>query len=562
MVEGPRGVVARGRFPKNFTTPEPGGPYPTTPTPGGDGPLSTEDGLWERYTGTLFSLIQAATHEPTTPMDAGAGVSSSPPAQGTAQSVLNSTLAELTSLASEALTTMGGGGGGGGGGVVNATGSTQGAWSSTPGTGSLGYGTDSTTGYFNTSMPILTTTGDGGLSASSLEAARAEFLRVALWQWMSPFIFLLGFFGNIAILIVLANRPVMSDNTTSVYVRCLAIADLLTLITGIIPEWMAFTDIFNFEEVHPVSCKFYKFFAYTSSDASIWILTAFSVERFIAVVFPFKRQKGWCKVSQVKIICVALVLVGVAKNLQSFWTRGSEFRPVEEGEETAGNETMILHSNCGYPTPADVYFNLYVRPWIVLVSINIIPMVILWFCNFSVIWTISRRRTIQRLQLQMSSASKRASALTQQVTIMCLCASFSFIVFMTPSFILFCGKAYWAYDPVSRGPYLVAKAVNNQLMYINNSINFYLYLFSGERFRQSVISIFIKCQWNRSRDMRATSMRPPSSVASTRVSRSRKDPYEVAVVTNNGVRLKATPDVSSVSGTPHGSRDSLQNSKY
>ena len=363
----------------------------------------------------------------------------------------------------------------------------------------------------NATVGVLLSTVETNVSTSA-GSARAEDLSATLWQWMAPFIFFLGFFGNIAILVVLKSRPVMSDTTTSTYVFCLAIADLLSVIFGMIPEWFAFMDIFNFEEVHPVSCKFYKFLAYTASDASIWILVAFTVERFIAVVFPFKRQKGWCNVSQVKMICVSMVGLGVVKNLQFFWTRGAEFQPI------GVNGTLSLRSNCGYPTPADRYFNFYIRPYLVLITVDVVPMTILWVCNFTVIRTIYKRSTIQRLQLRVSAAHARASAITQQVTIMCLCASFSFIAFMTPSMVLFCGKAYWQNSEVSRGSYIIAKAVNNQLLYINNSINFYLYLFSGQRFRQATIMIFCRCRkWRDPKSDR--SMRLEASATSTRVRR-------------------------------------------
>lgn len=518
-------VVVRGRNPYNTTT---------SAIP----PSDTTTYPWPHQTNTSFPGVSPSTSKAQFNLTSSKPLTTSSPSTSNIiinqlNSTLQTTVSEITTAVHEYLTLSPGDG----------TKVFQNATIPIPEVSST-----PASGLFN----VTTAESVTELSVTALETANAELLRVALWQWMSPFIFLLGFFGNIAILIILQNRPVMSDNTTSTYVRCLAIADLCTVITGIIPEWLIFTGIFDVEQYHPVTCKFYKFFAYTASDASIWILTAFSAERFIAVVFPFKRQKGWCKVSQVKIICIGLVLLGVVKNLQSFWTRGAEFNPTGE------NGTLVLRSNCGYPTAADRHFNLFVRPWLVLVTINIIPMILLWFCNFSVIWTISRRRTLQRLQLHMSSASKRASALTQQVTIMCLCASFSFIIFMTPSFILFIGKPYWN-DPASKKHYLIAKAVNNQLMYINNSINFYLYLFSGERFRRSVISIFIKCQWRR-RDLRSLSVNPASMATNTRTTRSRNNPYEVAVIANNGVQLKSCPDVyetSSVSGTPRGSKLSL-----
>lgn len=58
-----------------------------------------------------------------------------------------------------------------------------------------------------------------------------------LWIYLSPCIFFTGLIGNILILIVMASSHLHS-NSTCTYLKAMAVADLFTLVTGMIPEWL------------------------------------------------------------------------------------------------------------------------------------------------------------------------------------------------------------------------------------------------------------------------------------------------------------------------------------
>ena len=72
------------------------------------------------------------------------------------------------------------------------------------------------------------------------------------------------------------------------------------------------------------------------------------------------------------------------------------------------------------------------------------------------------------------------------MTSMCLGASFCFLVCITPSIVLLIGRPYWDKEPA----YHLAKGINNQLVFVNHSVNFFLYCVTGRRFRQVIISLF------------------------------------------------------------------------
>ncbi len=339
-----------------------------------------------------------------------------------------------------------------------------------------------------------------------------------LWRWLAPFIFVLGVIGNSLILIVKRGRTRQSG--THVLIKLLAAADLLVLIFGMLPEWLRAAQWLDLREAHPATCKFYKFFMYSFSDIAIWLITAFTVERFVAVCFPLKKNH-FCRIGQVKVYCASLVVLAIVKNTHAFFTRGAEWE-VEGGNKTRPpepdewsihvhnlthhessytfNESNRLHtqnhpvlvSNCGYTTPANAHFHFYIRPWIVFAVSNVIPLVTLIICNTSVIVTLYHRRSAQYLGTSPDDAMN-------QVTAMCMAVSVAFILFYLPSMILLVGKPYWQECAQYRDGYLIAKAINNQLLFINHSINFYLYMATGKKFREMVYKSLCHCEQDNKR---------------------------------------------------------------
>ncbi len=91
---------------------------------------------------------------------------------------------------------------------------------------------------------------------------------------------------------------------------------------------------------------------------------------------------------------------------------------------------------------------------------------------------------MQRTQMNVIDSSQ-SDKLLKQITFMCVSVSFAFVIFIAPSVILLIGKVHWqqyrAYD--------LTKSVNNLLVYCNHSINCYLYLLTGKKFRDETIKL-------------------------------------------------------------------------
>ena len=63
-----------------------------------------------------------------------------------------------------------------------------------------------------------------------------------LWIYLSPFIFFTGMIGNILILIVLSSKSLKS-RSTCIYLKSMAVADLIVLLTGMVPEWLDYMSL-------------------------------------------------------------------------------------------------------------------------------------------------------------------------------------------------------------------------------------------------------------------------------------------------------------------------------
>lgn len=75
---------------------------------------------------------------------------------------------------------------------------------------------------------------------------------------------------------------------------------------------------------------------------------------------------------------------------------------------------------------------------------------------------------------------------------MCLGASFTFLICVTPTMVILIGKPYWTMNGTNMA-YEIAKSVSNQLTYLNSSVNFFLYCITGKKFRET-LGLMLRCR--------------------------------------------------------------------
>lgn len=307
-------------------------------------------------------------------------------------------------------------------------------------------------------------------SSSVGSTGKQRSLNDYLWIYCSPVIFVVGIVGNALTLAVMTQKR-LRGTTTAVYMPVIAAFDTAALITGILPEWLEACEAVVFNKLHPWTCKLEKFTFYTTSDLAIWVLVLFTLDRLIAVCFPLKKNVA-CVPRRALIACAVIGGLCALKNVHVFWTRG--YDPSKK-------------TNCGRPQPF-TDFELHVRPWIAFALINALPFAVLVTSNSLIIWTLA---VVSRARLDTKTGGRGSSNRNfNQTTMMCLSASFAFLVCVTPSMITLIGRPYWSDRP--NYAYDVAKAVSNQLAYLNHAINFFLYCLTGQKFRSELL--FLVCR--------------------------------------------------------------------
>lgn len=289
-----------------------------------------------------------------------------------------------------------------------------------------------------------------------------------IWLYAAPVLFVVGLCGN-SLTVAVSRRKRLRNTTVSVFLCAMALADNLVLVTGILPEWLSICFAYEVREEGPQACKWSKFLAYGTGDIAIWILAAFTCDRFVAVTFPMKKRNHF-RSSGALLLCACVCGAAVTKNAHLFWTRGSVYDDV----------TGALLSNCGRP-PQFAYFEMYVRPWIAFALVSALPFVAIAVCNATIIWTLMRAR------IRRTNTTNTYNSHVTHTAVLCLSASFTFLVCIVPSIVLLIGKPYWTHSGHGNAAYDISKAVCNLLVYVNHSINFFLYCMTGGRFRHEFV---------------------------------------------------------------------------
>ena len=302
-----------------------------------------------------------------------------------------------------------------------------------------------------------------------------------MWIYFGTCVFVVGIIGNSLTLVVMT-RDDMRGTSTSSYLVSMASVNILLLVAGMIPEWLKAMGIVNLREVHPVGCKLHKFLEYTFGDAAVWIIVLFTIDRCIAICDPFKRI-NCCSPGYAKFYSIGALLTAIVKNMHVFWTRGAEYRNCVWIELNVTHTSLF--KNCGYPTPEYAHFETYVRPWIALALVNIGPFCVIFVCNLIIIHAMIR---MKRLHAKHSAISHGQDKVFQ-TTALCLAASISFLVCVTPGIVLLIGKPHWSVEPTRT--YVVFKSTMDVFYYVNYSINFFLYCLTGQKFRETLLATLL-----------------------------------------------------------------------
>jgi thyrotropin-releasing hormone receptor len=122
-------------------------------------------------------------------------------------------------------------------------------------------------------------------------------------------ILLVGLLGNVLVVLVVAKTKSM-HSPTNCYLVSLALADIIVLAASVPNELIFYYVIGDKWIWGEWGCAVFSFFQYLGINASSLSLTAFTVERYIAICHPMKAQT-MCTVNRAKRIILAVWVFSV-----------------------------------------------------------------------------------------------------------------------------------------------------------------------------------------------------------------------------------------------------------
>ena len=133
--------------------------------------------------------------------------------------------------------------------------------------------------------------------------------------YLTPVIIAIGVPTNVISFIIFMHSS-MRKQSSNVYLASMALADGGFLLTVLV-NWLSWVDI---HVVHKNGmCQMIIYMGSVCSFLSVWNVASFTVERFIAVVFPFHHLR-WCSVRLATGIVVGEAILALILYSFPLWT--------------------------------------------------------------------------------------------------------------------------------------------------------------------------------------------------------------------------------------------------
>ena len=306
-------------------------------------------------------------------------------------------------------------------------------------------------------------------------------LHKAMLLYVPPILLVLGMIGNVLSFFILRHKT-MTRQSTTLFLAVLSIADSLVLFIGLFRKWIGEITGLDIQHESMFLCKTITVLGYSISHYSVWLIVAVTIERFIVVCRPLQASR-YCKLKRARKVVLVMIFIFLAINAHLFWT-------VELTEQSMNRKT-VLRCDAG---PKFVEFIDRVWPWIDLVLYSLFPLVILLFFNTHIIRQVVRatagRDILQNGPLMKVDARRNTKDANLKLTIMLLTISFTFLATTVPMNVVMIASVVWRNEmdnPKQSAKLVLIRTISELLMYLNHSINFFLYCATGQKFRNIVL---------------------------------------------------------------------------
>ncbi|KAL3866828.1 hypothetical protein ACJMK2_044089 [Sinanodonta woodiana] len=292
---------------------------------------------------------------------------------------------------------------------------------------------------------------------------------------ISPILYIFGFPGN-AISFYLWQRPRLR-HSSGYYLAALALTDLLFLVNHVLFELYKVWQVNLLE--HPIICEALPIIHMAFQYLSPLLVLAFTVERYIAVCFPLRRQQ-FCttKKAMIVTVCLSLLALGLGCMQGYFYQYDTQLGYCHLRTEavTGGNKSIWS-----------------IWTWVTEMLIFLFVPLCILFLNVIIIREIRR--------LARSNESKMVQFQTVTTTFTLLLVSFYYIITSVPVSIVYAVRYEFlpseqsTYSPDFQSKYRkfqLAKTIIEELGMTHFACKFYIFLSAEKLFRDEFIHVILR----------------------------------------------------------------------
>nr|AKQ63073.1 allatostatin-A receptor 1 [Platynereis dumerilii] len=306
-------------------------------------------------------------------------------------------------------------------------------------------------------------------ASSSVDKDKQDFER--LISIVVPVFFglvcILGFIGNLLVIVVVLLIQKMR-NTTNLLILNLAVADLLFIIICV-----PFTAELYAMPVWPfgnVWCKLYQYLINVSVYVGAYTLVLIAIDRYIAVVHPFKAITISTKKHCCGIICFVWFIICIFNTPILY--HYSEFHYVYNNEQRS---TCLMVSSLENQNAGKVFYGCF------FAFCYVIPLTMVCVIYGTMLKSLLHGAFPQDCKSAKNLQSER------RVTKMVFCVIAVFAISWLPLQAIFMNQHFGTY-PYSKAN-LAVKIASTCLAYMNSCMNPVLYVFMSKNFRKSFSKI-------------------------------------------------------------------------
>ena len=281
-----------------------------------------------------------------------------------------------------------------------------------------------------------------------------------------PVIFLLGLIGNL-LSSILFSVTKLNQTSCGIYFLLLAIFDSLALIGGL---HHCLTIGYRVAIPNAMYCRARNFLLYMSMDMSSWMVAAISVDRYLKIKYPTKAiTYGTRRLSIIvsAVICVVFII----KNFHLLTVFIGDF-----------SEDAVDNCDPNPDYPSYVFFFKKIWPWIDLATYALFPFLLVAFSNAWIIHDQYKRR------VKLRNRNVDLSLIT-----LLFVSSTSLILCNLPITILAIIYPYISLSYDSKDSYddvAFAFDILRLPSYASLALNFYLYYYTSNLFRQQTVVLY------------------------------------------------------------------------